>query len=1422
MADEVKELKLACTNPKGSPEIVAAENALKAMKKTVKSLRFRLENTTKELLEAEARRVRNDNTLVKSAKILQASREVLDQAVLQQQQFVMTTLDDMDEAKRVFAQRVAEVTEWRERCQCGDMRLQQASAALGEIELLEKRHAAFEAHAVSLVKHFNKMLNRKPTNADRLKELQEQETLAQKQLTLSVGSSGTGSAARAAKSTRAKRKGAGLLPEDALDSPESVGRSMVKADKGTNANSASVGQNEVNDKGSMTDDGDEDDNTTFSSYGGGLSAGLDKREQLELVYEQSKGVAFGRERQFYREVGDSSLLATLNQPDDSTGGNHGDTTGSDSEESGDVSESEADADATEAPVLKDLTAGLGYVGGNFLVGHVPLLGESEEDGDDEIDEATKKAIAGAERRAAAAEAASEQQQRVASKPEMAVTGSLTGASTGSLASPNMETRPNGLEQFAATSDVPYYKQMLSLEMGATSSRKTYRKAPAPPRQPRAASAGRPRVVVLVNGRRVDAEPDETAEHMAEIEKAKSFWQADPGQQVLPATLITLQPGRSKFARVTKSGEMTSAVAATTGNTSSEQNTDVSASAESGGSPAQENSAEEARGDSDDTVLGFHKTTEGDETLATSIQESHHNTKRREDAAHTFSAFNNLSLAANPERLAQPNPFLPCSADAGSAERYTLSVEKVASIAGNSRNSTPGPEATSRLATTTREDHSGGARLSRPNSRHSTSRGSRRPGSRMSTGHRQTTIVEGGEVGDFDDKTDEPKSQNEAHDNTVVTNETRISHADVLMAAIEQEAALAAESESRVSQLPSSRPSTAAGARRSRLSTPVVVSHESILDHPVFSSAAADASPPPTSLSRPQGIQPELVRSQAVSNDSSSLDHEPEIATGDEENENSAEESVNINRPPSRVSSCDRQATRSGNSSEQEKEIIPRSRQSTSGTASVRSEPRAILADDRSHVVDSPHDHGRGRRPIEMSTNDTAEASSPHLARRVSSRRWSFDVKQNVTSSLERNLVNGTPTERELGSVPGSSKLAAIIDQEGSDGDFLTPDDTHSDHYPASLEGEAAQRLPISEKDFMLKAQFSEQSHQKRFGSLDNDDNASHNGHRHHHHPSDGFETGSGAEDLMPGFVPSGNADIYHHRYASGEGNEQAGEVEGNYEYYDAYRYALPATAPARRPGQRPMYQTVNLRPDPLLSGSSFTDIAKLQRDLHTAEGDDEDQIDDNDGTASLADDGDDVAAFVAEERARQRASQIPTSASANQQSQQTLYFHRGQLQVSVPKKEFSLHQGASNPRELQTPLENIPGIGRAFGLRERVVPSESPLAYAGSLDLSLARSPSNIERANSSRSARRGPQDVLSSEELATAARNAGPDLSIASAGAAIKAKNAAVVPSPSVGSAHNYAKQRHLEGQRRAQRSLPLTIRAPPRQLSKQVRPNT
>ena len=169
-------------------------------------------------------------------------------------------------------------------------------------------------------------------------------------------------------------------------------------------------------------------------------------------------------------------------------------------------------------------------------------------------------------------------------------------------------------------------------------------------------------------------------------------------------------------------------------------------------------------------------------------------------------------------------------------------------------------------------------------------------------------------------------------------------------------------------------------------------------------------------------------------------------------------------------------------------------------------------------------------------------------------------------------------------------------------------------------------------------------------------------------------------------------------------------------------------------------------------------------------------------------------------------------------------------QVSVPKKDFSLHQDATNPRELATPLDHVPGIGRAFGLRERVVPSSSPLAYPGPLDLSrsgsvFGRSPADIHHQREAgggfgsvdsfgavaddegstvtmgTAGTGGGDSILSSVERAEALRKAGPDLSFAGAGVHVAAKpsrstGAAHASSPA-GSAHNYVKQRQKVGGR-------------------------
>ena len=112
-----------------------------------------------------------------------------------------------------------------------------------------------------MVKHFNKMLNKKPSSRERRRLLDKATAVRQQELTM--GSPRGGSAG----SRNGSRRG----------TPR--GRSRVDPIHGVDQLPAE------HEHGSSGDEGDNDDDlsTEASSYGDNLTAGLDKREQLELV-----------------------------------------------------------------------------------------------------------------------------------------------------------------------------------------------------------------------------------------------------------------------------------------------------------------------------------------------------------------------------------------------------------------------------------------------------------------------------------------------------------------------------------------------------------------------------------------------------------------------------------------------------------------------------------------------------------------------------------------------------------------------------------------------------------------------------------------------------------------------------------------------------------------------------------------------------------------------------------------------------------------------------------------------------------------------------------------------------------------------------------------------------------------------------------
>ena len=98
-------------------------------------------------------------------------------------------------------------------------------------------------------------------------------------------------------------------------------------------------------------------------------AGLDQRQLMELLYHQSKSVAFSREREWHRAVGGSSLIADLENGDDDSL-----SSDSDSDDNSDQTDDETAADNPDASKDhdSDLIAELGYAGSNFVVSHSRL------------------------------------------------------------------------------------------------------------------------------------------------------------------------------------------------------------------------------------------------------------------------------------------------------------------------------------------------------------------------------------------------------------------------------------------------------------------------------------------------------------------------------------------------------------------------------------------------------------------------------------------------------------------------------------------------------------------------------------------------------------------------------------------------------------------------------------------------------------------------------------------------------------------------------------------------------------------------------------------------------------------------------------------------------------------------------------------
>ena len=1313
LMEELDLLKATCTSEDGSPELSACEEKAAKMTKVVKSLQFRLEDVSRELLSSEALRIKNHKTLSRSTKTLAANKETLEEATLRQQQFVMVTLERMEAAQRELDEKVNALQDFQLECDEAQYRLEEAAQSFEEVRFIHRRHQRFIDHAISQIKHCNKMLTKKPSKKERRQEL------AQQELKLERAIGGANSRGRNQDTTSVNRaqklQSTTTQDDDAELHSRDPGR-VVHAGHSTETPSEGTNKGDVETPDS--DDESEASSSVLSSMSA-LASGLDKREQLELVYEQSKGVAFGRERQWYRETGTSSLLAGLDSGDEEDDSDA--TSESEDEESRESGDDDPRSDAQEEQ--PDLTTGLGYVGGNFLVGSTPLLDHGDMSSSDSEDSVHDFSAL----------------KSISTKSSPIQSGDSTVA--------------ENVAKFVYGSDNVGDEDEKSASNGERESAPTESSVlPAKTRQ-------------VAEDVDVDLSNSEEEEVIEEIEDAKAFWQAAPSQEIAPTQIQNPRHHRSRSQ---------SSIA-------SRSTHDSARSSHSRQESTIENNSETA------TMLGagFSEPRQSSASSTSYKAGPRHRHSRSIEEPHTTSAANNLSLAANPERLAQPNPFLPSNDDIQSS-RYTLSLANVAAISHSDGTGIPDDPEGSNPANLLGD--------------------STLPPRKSTPIRQEPTEVE--QTVDNDEQ--------ESPDEHIVRHRP-LTQEQILRAAIEMDDAA---SNTNSVQKPFSRPSTAKSAHRSRASTPLVVSHERVLDRPVFPSVAAEARPPSpkmrarasASVTTPDGSgRPPLQNHNINANPGNTR-----TTLGDNNTPGDNTDFLRIERPPSGANIAEEalEELRDDSHADEQRQDgnhhADEQRQDEIGISDLQQKSDASFADRLDHLAPAEHntvpseaqfgqlgtlgfntqveaeasEQPTPRTELDRDADEACAASTKNgdppkppkppqrqktlvrmlsnpenrvesARRRGPQRQWSFSVAQNVTHGLEKELVDDAARDEESTA-------------EAKAPDAMDPADDHNTIL-SRIESEKS----MTDSEYLQAA-----------GVLSRTPSE-------HSLASQGSTRSLFTVNAGPNFLEDEDFDLDDElvRRRLSEASFQAREPVDDFSD-DEDEYRLPSQLPPRKPGEQPMWQKLKLRPDPLLSGSSFTDLEAVQRRIYGLDESEpgetvsfrEENNTDADGDVSLGDDEDDVQRFVADELRRAHS-----LSDANRQEPQTLYFHKGQLQVSIPKKEFSLHQEASNPRELHTPLNSIPGIGRAFGLRERVVPSSAPLAFSGPLELSRGTSP--FARSQTSQTLQRDddiPTDAITSEARAAAIKSAGPDLSFQ----ASKLGHGGEQPA-SAGLAHNYVKRR-------------------------------
>ena len=523
------------------------------------------------------------------------------------------------------------------------------------------------------------------------------------------------------------------------------------------------------------------------------------------------------------------------------------------------------------------------------------------------------------------------------------------------------------------------------------------------------------------------------------------------------------------------------------------------------------------------------------------------------------------------------------------------------------------------------------------------------------------------------------------DASVLGSPTEYSQREILKAAIEQdnaaEAAAAAQAAAHAHGLvggpATSRPSTAASRQKSRAATPMVVSHESILDYPVFPSAAAEARPPSVLKSRGgETADDNNDEGRSAAGDDGEGEGDGNRASG---GDSSRGRVGRFGTPRSRATTARSKVGTAGSSTEPWTTTPGTAERQLRAKSRFRPPPKdmrdaEVAPSDDAEDVDAAQGakfiqrRRRQQQQQQQQQQDADADDTAHGRKRGGLRKWSFHVQRDITGDLERQLAAGTPVKGDDDfdvdghAGDGGSEDASAAASPSNNDDVSTlnrqqrrrnaKDGGHDDGDDWDEEEDGTGTVPRSDEDYLAAAGYSKWSEDNRRwdneARMDQRRGAGSAADHHQRVPSEH------EEDLMPGFVPSGAADIYRHSYHDSDGGVGVGD--DGYEKYDQYRYELPEIAPVRKAGQRPAYQMINLRPDPLLSGSSFTDVEAVQRRMYgivqdsgSSDEDDDDDDDDNDVNGSGAVGG----------RREDATERQPEPAA----QPQMIYFHRGQLQV---------------------------------------------------------------------------------------------------------------------------------------------------------------